>query len=146
MFQLVGTLEDEKAMIKAPPCEGTFIIRPSLSGGRKLTLCIMNKHQGDGKWVQRKHTIAFTEDGEGNKASYKLMRSDKKNDETFPSLKELLISKWDHLNLKRNFLGNKSFNDMFGSGDVVEDHGNSEQEDGQTSEGVFNHFLFKFEQ
>ena len=138
--ELVGTLEDEKTMIKAPPCEGTFIIRPSKAGGRKLTLCIMNKHQGDGKWVQRKHNIEFTEDGEGNKTSYKLKRSDRTNDETFPSLEELLISKWDHLKLKRNFLGGKSYTDMFGSGD------NSEQEDGQTSEGVLIPVTFIFEE
>ena len=139
-IMLVGTLENEKAMMKASLRDGTFIIRPSLQGECKLTLCVMHMHQADGKWVQRKHNIAFAKDEEGNKTSYKLMRSDPANDETFPSLKELLISKWDHLKLKRNFLGDKSYDDMFGSRD------NSEQEDGQTSEGVLIPFTFIFEE
>ena len=121
-FPFVGTTEDEERMKKASPCKGTFLVRPSQ--GDRYTMCIMNKNSA-GKLVLRKHQIQ-TAPGKNGEKSYSLVNrtrgpdksADAGGEETFPSLEELVRCKWELFELQRNFLGNRSFSDLFGDGDA----------------------------
>ena len=132
---LLGTIEDEERMKKAFRetkntllNAGTFLLRPS-DGGGGYTLCIMNKNKG-GKWVARKHHI---QKGVNGDVSYSFVKGKGKKpdkEETYPSLDAFIRCKWHYFQLERNFLGDKSFDDMFGGGAAVCEwsNGNGEAE------------------
>ena len=130
-FVQVGTIEDEERMKKSPPSAGTFLVRPSEGGG--LTVCVLNKNKV-GKLVVRKHHIRTAVGDDNNDISYSLVnkKSDESviaSEEAFPSLEAFIRCKWRHFSLQRNFLGDKSFDDMFGGGQGGQHRGIRKQQE-----------------
>ena len=135
-FDLVGTKEDEERMkeaFKDPQAKktsGTFLIRPSEREEGIHTLCIMNKK--DDTWKERKYQIQTTVGKDGSKA-YSLKKPGGGNgsvasEETFPSLEAFIQGKWRQFGLQRNYLGDKSYEDMFGKREDEQERKSSQHE------------------